>query len=184
MYLVMKAARRLDLGIILLTNLGIFGLPSAQAVQLRDGTIQFIQPPQLVKARVTDISPGVPASYYFTINLPPSAGEPLQRVILTQQQGKEDLAFNLKRTRAETEAEQELKLAEVTSDRQRKTVSIAFNPPIPPGQTVNLRLRSVKNPQFGGVYLFKVTAYPAGEKVHGQFLGFGRFQFNSPAGVP
>ncbi|MDZ4878167.1 MAG: hypothetical protein CLLPBCKN_007602 [Chroococcidiopsis cubana SAG 39.79] len=179
----MRAVRRLDLGVILLASWGIFGLPCAQAVKLRDGTVQFVQPPQLVKARVTDISPGVPASYYFTINLPSSAGEPLQRVILTQQQGKENLAFNLKRIRAETEVEQELTLADVTSNREQKTVSIAFNPPIPPGQTVNIRLRSVKNPSFGGVYLFRVTAYPDGEKVRSQFLGFGRFQFTSPGGA-
>lgn len=156
----MKATKRLSLSIILLASLGVFGSPRVLAVKLRDGTIQFVQPPQLVKARVTDISPGVSASYYFTIDLPPSAGEPLQRITLTQQLGKENLAFNLKRTRAETGSEQELTLAEVTHDRKQKTISIAFDPPVPPGQTVTIRLRSVRNPQFGGIYLFRVAAYP------------------------
>lgn len=84
----------------------------------------------------------------------------MQRITLFQQLGKENLAFNLKRTRAETGSEQELTLGEVTSDRKQKTISIAFNPPVPPGQTVTIRLRSVRNPQFGGIYLFRVAAYP------------------------
>lgn len=178
----MKAAKRLSLGIILLASLGVFGSPRVLAVKLRDGTIQFVQQAQLVKARVTDISPGVSASYYFTIHLPPSAGEPLQRITLTQQLGKENLAFNLKRTRAKTGTEQALTLGEVTHDRKQKTISIAFDPPVPPGQTVTIRLRSVRNPQFGGIYLFRVAAYPPGKKVRSQYLGLGRFQFTSPGG--
>ncbi|MDZ4876947.1 MAG: hypothetical protein CLLPBCKN_006382 [Chroococcidiopsis cubana SAG 39.79] len=179
----MKVSKRLGLGLTLLASLGVLGAPSVQAVKLRDGTIQFVQPPQLVKARVTDISPGVSASYYFTIHLPQAAGEPLQKITLTQQLGKENLAFNLKGIRAETKTEPELTLGEIANDRQQKTISIGFNPPVPPGQTVTIRLRSVKNPSFGGVYLFKVAAFPPGEKVRSQYLGLGRFQFTSPGGT-
>jgi hypothetical protein len=72
---------------------------------------------------------------------------------------------------------QAVSLSEVIDDRKTRMVSVTFDPPIAPGQTVTVGLRPVRNPNVGGVYLFGVTAFPAGEKVHGQFLGFGRLQF-------
>ncbi len=73
---------------------GVFRLP-AQAIQLADGTVYFAQPPRLVSATTTFRNPGVWATYYFTIRLPDNAGEPLQRVTLTQQEGLEDIRFDL-----------------------------------------------------------------------------------------
>ena len=182
----MSAALKLNITIVLIASLGVCSQKIAQAVQLRDGTVYFVQPPQLVLARVTDSSPGVPATYYFSVYLPESAGEPLQRITLTQQTARENIEFNLKRTRAEAKTpsnlEQKLTLAGVTSDSNSKTVSVTFNPPVPAGRTVTVGLRSVVNPLYGGVYLFGVTAYPVGEKTRGQFLGYGRFQFDVPGG--
>jgi hypothetical protein len=68
-------------------------------------------------------------------------------------------------------------LGEVSQDRQTRAVTINFNPPIPPGQTVTVSLRPRQNPIFSGVYLFGITAYPQGEKAYGQFLGYGRLHF-------
>lgn len=164
---------------------GVSRLP-VQAIQLADGTVYFAHPPRLVNATTTFPNPGVWATYYFTLSLPEKAGEPLQRVTLTQQEGREDIRFNLKRTYAfvgtPSRSRQRLNLGEVTFDRQKKTVSVTFDPPVPPGQTVTLGLRPVHNPLYGGVYLFGVKAFPAGEKSYGQFLGFGRLQFSSPSG--
>jgi hypothetical protein len=60
---------------------------------------------------------------------------------------------------------------------------VVFEPAIAPGKTVTVALRPVQNPNFPGVYLFGVTAFPPGEKVHGQFLGFGRFAIRRRRGV-
>ena len=70
-----------------------------------------------------------------------------------------------------------LKLGEVTREKDTKTVLVTFDPPVPPGKTITIGLRPVKNPMFSGIYLFGVTAFPQGEKSHGQFLGFGRLHF-------
>jgi len=35
----------------------------------------------------------------------------------------------------------------------------------------------VRNPCYGGAYLFGLTAFPQGEVPHGQFLGYGRIHF-------
>ena len=158
---------------------------SLNAVQLADGTVYFVQPPSLDKAITTFRNPGVPATYYFTLDLPATAGEPLQRVTFKQQQGLEDIRFNLRRSEAEAKApsqpRQKLSLGEVTSDPKTHTVSVTFDPPVSPGRTVIIGLHPVGNPLFGGIYLFGVTAFPVGEKSHGQFLGYGRLQFSTPS---
>ncbi len=175
------------LGVVLLFPPPIWGVKSQQAlaVVLADGTVYFALPPSLVTATTTFKSPNVPATYYFTLSLPENAGEPLQRVTFTQYKGKEDIQFDLKSTNAKAEtssdSRQRLTLEDVTRDRKTKTVSVTFNPPVSPGKTVVIGLRSVSNPLYGGVYLFGVTAFPAGEKSHGQFLGYGRLQFSSPS---
>lgn len=174
------------LGTTLAVALGIGGVaaPVTQAVQLRDGTVYFVQPPDLIKATTTfDSVNAWGATYYFTINVPEKAGEPLARVRIVQQEGADNIRYDLEDTRAfEGTRDRKgtpLTLGEVTRDRKTRTVFVNFNPPVPPGKTITIGLRPVKNPMSSGVYLFGVTAFPAGEKSHGQFIGFGRLNFYS-----
>ncbi len=153
-----------------------------QAIELRDGTVYFAYPPDLVDATTTFKAVNVwGATYYFTISVPPNAGEPLQRVTITQREGADDIRFDLEDSRAfvgtRNRKGERLTLGEVTREREKKIVSVTFDPPVTPGKTVTIGLRPVRNPRFSGVYLFGVTAYPVGEKSHGQFLGFGRLHF-------
>lgn len=79
------------LGITLAGAVGIGGVTAkvTQAVQLRDGTFHFNQPPDLVDATTTFDSVNVwGATYYFTINIPEKAGEPLQRLVIAQREGE------------------------------------------------------------------------------------------------
>lgn len=170
--------------LLTLVTIAIGGVATqaTQAVQLRDGTVYFTQPPELVTA--TNTLKGVNewgATYYFTLNLPQNAGEPLQRVIINQHEGTSDIRFDLEDSRAfEGTRDRQgtrLTLGEVTRNKETKTVSLTFNPPVPPGKTITIGLGPVKNPMFSGIYLFGVTAFPQGEKSHGQFLGFGRLHF-------
>ncbi|MEH1816523.1 MAG: DUF2808 domain-containing protein [Nostoc sp.] len=173
-------------GITLSLTIGIgeVTLPVTQAVQLRDGLVYFVQPPTLVGATTTYKEVDVlSATYYFTINVPENAGESLQKVTIAQKEGSENIRYRLDDTRAfvgtRDRKETQLKLGSVTNDRDTRTVSVNFDPPVTPGQTITIALRPVSNPSFSGVYLLGVTAFPVGEKSHGQFLGFGRFQFYS-----
>jgi len=167
----------------LAATLGIFAnFPQTEAVQLSDGTVYFVQPPSLVGASTTFNDACVwSATYYFTVNLPENAGEPLQRVTINQYEGTEDIDFRLRETRAfegtKRKKGENIPIQEVTRDDKTRTISVTFAPPIAPGKTVTIALDPVNNPCFGGIYLFGVTAFPPGEKVHGQFLGFGRLQF-------
>ncbi|MBN3889821.1 MAG: DUF2808 domain-containing protein [Nostoc sp.] len=168
-------------------GIGEVTLPVTQAVQLRDGLVYFVQPPTLVEATTTYKEVDVlSATYYFTINVPENAGESLQKVMIAQKEGSENIRYRLDDTRAfigtRDRKETQLKLGSVTNDRKTRTVSVNFDPPVTPGQTITIALRPVSNPSFSGVYLLGVTAFPVGEKSHGQFLGFGRFQFYSNRG--
>lgn len=156
----------------------------AMAIRLGDGTVYFAQPPDLVNARTTLSNVNEwGATYYFTINVPPNAGEPLQRVTMTQQSGGYDIRFDLKDSRAflgkSRRKGERLRLGNVTQEERGETVSVTFDPPVTPGKTLTIGLRPVENPRYSGIYIFGVTAFPVGEKSHGQFIGFGRLNFYS-----
>ena len=151
----------------------------AQSIQLADGTTYFANVPRLENARTTFNSARVfGATYYFTLHIPEDAGEPLQRVMFKQQEGVDWVRFNLKRTKAyaDKERKQPIEIAEVIAG-EGGAISLYFDPPISPGETVVVGLRPYRNPSSSGVYLFGVTAFPRGERAHGQFLGYGRLHF-------
>jgi Protein of unknown function (DUF2808) len=177
-------------GLAIVIILGSAPLPFSslptQAVELQDGKTYFLLPPSLVNAtttenRVADSN----ASYFFTISIPEGAGEPLQRVEITQRDGS--IASRLVQFEAENsraflgtrrDRGDQLQLGETRYDRETQTLSVAFESPVPPNSTVTLELRPKRNPLRDGIYLFGVTAYPSGADPYGQFLGYGRLQFD------
>lgn len=163
---------------------GMWGVycPSAQAIRLANGTVSFEKPPDLVSASTTFQDVNVwGATYFFTISLPSNAGEPLQQVTINQIEGLDNIRFNLKETYAVEgtgwHEGKKLTLGEVRRDKEKHAVSVMFNPPVPPGTTFTIALRPERNPFDDGVYLFGVTAFPAGEKPYGLYLGVGRLHF-------
>ncbi|MBD1939323.1 DUF2808 domain-containing protein [Microcoleus sp. FACHB-68] len=158
--------------------------PPLPAVQLADGTVYFVQPPRLVEATTTQKGTYVwGATYYFTLSVPENAGEPLQQVTFNQAEGTDQVRFELEDTRSfegtRWDKGTKLALGPVAKDPQTGSISVRFDPPIPPGKTVTIGLRPYQNPRYSGIYLFGVTAFPAGEKAHAQFLGYGRLHFYS-----
>ncbi|MBD2495759.1 DUF2808 domain-containing protein [Nostoc sp. FACHB-280] len=158
-------------------------LPS-YAIQLQDGTVYFAQPPRLVNTITTyNEIYAWGATYYFTINLPENAGEPLQSLVINQHEGVDNITFDLNDSVAfegkPSGKGQKVELQTVKGDRKTRTVTLTFDPPVSPGKTITIGLKPWQNPRSTGVYLFGVTAFPTGEKSHGQFLGYGRLQFYS-----
>lgn len=153
--------------------------PPAQAVQLR-GTTYFTSPPRLVGSQSTQKYVYAWGAYYFfTLEVPPNAGEPLQRVTIAPQTSPDYIRFDLKRTEAFEgggRSGPKVPIQTVIYDEKTRGITVAFAPPIQPGRTITIALRAYENPSVGGVYLYGVTAYPgSGEPAYGQFLGFGRF---------
>ncbi len=166
-------AKRLAIGIITLWP------TCALTVELGDGTVHFAAVPRLIKTQTTNKDTGsFGATYYFTLSIPQDAGEPLERVKFFQTEGLSRIRFLPQRTSAfeDVKRRQAVMPSEVQIDDQG-AISVLFDPPINPGETVVVGLRPRRNPRTDGVYLFGVTAFPAGEKSQGQFLGFGRLHF-------
>lgn len=161
-------------------GIGISTIKLSNAVQLRDGKVYFVQAPRLLKTTTTfDDVYAWGATYYFTVKVPSDAGEPLQTVTINQHSGLDNINFDLKDSFAisKSNGKKEELLLRITEKPKSKTVSLTFNPPVEPGKTITIALKPRRNPSVEGVYLFGVTAFPAGEKSHGQFLGYGRLHF-------
>ena len=161
---------------------GVLPYLLSSAVNAADGTTAFTQPPRLVSASTPYTDTNIlDATYYFTIELPATSGEPLQQVTFSQTEGSQRIRFDqqdsvaFEGTRNHPGPKLALKLTK--SDRSSQAVTVTFDPPLPPGRTVTIGIHPVRNPLLDGIYLFGVTAFPPGEKVAGQFLGFGRLQF-------
>ncbi len=167
----------------LIATVGILIAPRpAVAIQLADGTVYFASPPRLGPVSTTNSAVDAwVVTYYFTVAVPANAGEPLGQVTIAQSEGSDRIRFSPQQITAflgtRDRNTPRITLGSVIADRKTQTVTVNFDPPVPPGQTVTLALSPERNPLYGGVYLFGVTAFPEGTKTHGQFLGFGRLHF-------
>lgn len=155
----------------------------AVGVQLADGTTAFVQQPVLFDASTTQSTARAwSATYYFNMQLPAGASEPLQRVQIDQSQGVELIGYRLHETRAylgsRSRRGEPLAIGEQVFDRRTGRLTVVFAPPIPPGTQFTLALRPVQNP-VSGIYLLGVTAFPVGDRVASHFMGFGRLHFYS-----
>ncbi|MGF1499490.1 MAG: DUF2808 domain-containing protein [Elainellaceae cyanobacterium] len=157
-----------------------------QAVQLANGQVYFDRPPRLVDSAVLRDNTTAPnAGYFFSLEVPLDAGEPLQSVAIAQRNGEtftREIEYELDETKAfrglRRRQGEELPVATTTTwDDETNTALVTFNPPIPPGTDLTIRLEAERNPRRAGIYLFGITAYPAGADPYGQFLGYGRLHF-------
>lgn len=168
----------LNISALALGLLGAVAVTSAQAVRFPDGRIAFDRPPTLVEATTQDRQAGSSGRYHFVIEVPADAGEPLGSVVITPRDHASRIAFSVdasEATLAPAYAQgPSVELASVGGPTDGSNeVLVAFADPVQPGETVTVTLSTNVNP-WGGVYLFGVTGYPAGENSMGQFLGYGR----------
>ncbi|MGD1860534.1 MAG: DUF2808 domain-containing protein [Leptolyngbyaceae cyanobacterium] len=166
-------------GAVLLGALVSVTWPSA-AVQLGDGTIAFNSPPRLdsfitFDERAQDRN----TTYYVTVRLLPEAGEPLQTLSVSLIEGR----FNRLNYRTEQisvyggqprDRSTAYPVETADYDANSQTLTIRLAQPAEPGQTLTFELELVRNPRFGGVYLYDVVAAPAGENPRFQRIGTGR----------
>jgi hypothetical protein len=167
---------------LILVSISLISFPTARAVELEGGRTAFASSPRLLNATTT--FSGVRAwgaKYYFTIDIPKNAGEPLSRITFQQRQGGDEIDFDVEETFAfqgtRSDKGEKLAIATASIDEQTQTISLVFDPPIPPGTTFTVGLKPKRNPDYGGVYLFGVTAFPIGERPEGLYLGVGRLSF-------
>lgn len=151
---------------------------AAEAVQVSDGTRYFNRVPTLVSNQAYERNFNASARYTFTIALPADAGESLGRVEIDLGEFGSDYSVDTGRTVVHDLEQRRMKVknASVSDPRSvhdNPVVSVELAEPLEPGKTAVIRLHVVTS-RIGGVHLVGVTAFPAGDKAHGQFLGFGR----------
>ena len=180
--------RILPLLILTISTAGIIISPKAhtQEIQLSENKTYFsVGVPTFVNAEVPHSAANyVLPKYYFTLNLPADANQSLGQVTIQQEKNIETIQFELDKTTAfegtKNKKGQALEIKEVTQDPQTNTINVSFEPPVPPGTTVSISLQAKQNPSDGGIYLFRVNAFPAGNNPMGLDLGVGRLQFEKP----
>ncbi|WP_019505844.1 DUF2808 domain-containing protein [Pleurocapsa sp. PCC 7319] len=164
----------------LITIIGSICIQS-YAVQAPDGTVAFESAVLLVKSSTTFNGIRVrQAIYYFDLELPNDVGESLQKVVFKQRTGGDKIKFRLDKTQSylgdRHQKQEELDIA-TFHDETTGEITVIFDQPIPPGNRITIGLKPKRNPDWAGVYLFGVTAFPTGKKSRGMYLGPGRLQF-------
>lgn len=161
-----------------------YTLTKAESISTEQARQTFFNyPPRLIRAAASQVGRDTPSTYEFTLTVPKDAGQPLKAVKITQAKNLETVNFEVSDSKAfigkRFAAGPEIQLASIGGDQPSTPgeVTIVFDRPVQPGTTVTVALAAQANPNWGGVYLFGVTAYPAGDNGLGQFLGYGRICF-------
>ena len=159
------------------------------AVTFSDGRIAFNSPPLMVKNSVTPSDAGRRnATYRFSISVPQNAGEPLTFVEILPYAVPNTLYFRMNAISAHTGDSIRggdpipvigYSLDNNPSETRATAVGVQFDPPLLPGQTVTIVLKSLRNPSFGGSYTYSAIAYPALDVGVGHRMGFARFTIHS-----
>jgi hypothetical protein len=168
----------------LLIILGLAGatlsFPS-QAIELGPEKTFFDSAPRLVRTSASQNSRRSPSTYYFTIEVPSEAGEALEAVTISQKSNLEEIDFNLGNSyafRGGGLSGQPISLSQIGSSQPRENeVTLVFDQPVLPGNTVTIAVDVDQNPLYGGVYQFGVTAFSQGRLSPGLYLGTGRIGF-------
>ena len=162
-----------------IASLGI-AMPS-QAVRFPDGRVAFESGISLLDAYTTFNGVRVrQARYYFDLELPADLGEPLSKIVIKQRSGTDEVRFEPDKTKAylgsHSDKQEPLEVI-TTFDEATAEVTVQFQKPIPPGNTLTVAIKPKRNPDYAGVYLFGVTAFPPGDEPQGMYLGSRRFHF-------
>jgi len=167
-------ASALMLGTLLSPTLS--NLPT-NAVELGENKTFFQTAPRLTRVAAGHAIADIPDTYQFTISLPDNAGKPLQAVTITQHENLEKIKFDLNQSSAfigdSFAGGPEISLANIGGSQSdgANQVMVTFDEPVLPGNDVTVSLKAKRNPQAGGIYVFGVTAYSAGENSPGLYLG-------------
>ena len=167
--------------LFLSATLTLVNVKEIKAVNFPDGTRAFESGVLLLDSYSTFNSVRTrQAIYYFDLELPKDAGEPLQKIMIKQRTGGDEIKFRSERTKAylgDHNNKQEKLAVSANYNEDSGIIEVNLDKPVSPGSKFTIGLKPKRNPDFGGVYLFGVTAFPSGQKARGLYLGAGRLHF-------
>ena len=165
-------------------------IDSIPALERASGERVFEKAPRLIRSAANFRTRDTLAHYYFTIEIPEDAGEALKAVTIQQKTNLEEITFYPNKTRAffGNKFKKDLSIAldstEPLVDQASSSINgvkVLLETPVEAGNIVTISLRA-RNPLYGGIYLFGVTAFPEGANSQGMYLGSGRIQFDIRGG--
>ena len=154
------------------------GAPSLllSAIELQNRPTLFSYPLDVTDVRVPNNYQYRRTDYRFTIDIPEAAEKPLQRVTFSQVEGADYPRFSERRSRAYESGNRDQALdVSVNDDWDNRTVTVIFDPPVPPGRQITVALNA-SNPR-DGVYIYEVAAAPPNTEGLGQRIGIERLNF-------
>jgi hypothetical protein len=179
----------LSLGIALMGGL-ILTVSLTKPVVANEGnysSLMRVEAPRLVKVSAIHLEPSGSGTFYFTISVPASYGKSLEAIRIDQIPGGDRLiSFDANQSKVVmgqrvARNSEAIPLSAIGGPEDEKTgaITLAFAQPVRPGTTFTVAVEAERNPIYGGIYQFGVTAYPVGESSTGQYLGTGRVTFDS-----
>ena len=146
------------------------------AIELENRPTLFSYPLDVTDVRVPNNYQYRRTDYRFTIDIPEAAEKPLQRVTFSQVEGADYPRFSERRSRAYESGNRDQALdVSVNDDWDNRTVTVIFDPPVPPGRQITVALNA-SNPR-DGVYIYEVAAAPPNTEGLGQRIGIERLNF-------
>ena len=151
--------------------------PSLSTSPSDNPNISFRRPLRVTNIRVPIDRQFRRSEYFFTLDFPADAVEPLQKLTFEQIEGVSYPRYRPDDSYALGTDRNPLPIAASDNDDKR-TVTVEFNPPVEPGQQITVALRA-RNPR-DGIYLYRLTAFPVGA-TEGQYAGIERFNIYAPS---
>ncbi|AUC60357.1 hypothetical protein AA637_03900 [Cyanobacterium sp. HL-69] len=155
---------------------------STQIQTLRATSNRFTQsPPSLIDFSTPHNTIRHPSpTYYVTLDIPEQSSPPLGKVTIEQQQGVENINFDLAKTEVFLGSRgdrQEFVPVKVFKEENSNLIEIQFESPIRANNQVTIALKPYRNPSFTGIFQFRTHAFPVGNDAIGLSLGIGRLHF-------
>lgn len=145
------------------------------ASRLDNGRVVFDSPLELIELTPL-LSESGSTRYRLVIQIPPSAGESMEALVIAPRRRQASIAFDLQATeaflsRANNEV-QAIPLASIGGNPvDLNQVLVVFEQPVLPGNQVTVVLTALPSTS-SSIHELGVTAYPAGEDSIGQVLGY------------
>lgn len=152
--------------------------PISPATPSTNSNISFRRPLRINNIRVFNDSELRRSEYHFVIDFPADAVEPLEKLTFEQIEGAGYPRYRDSGSYAFDSAERTpLPLSRLENNRDERTITVEFDPPVEPGRQVTVALKA-RNPR-SGIYVYQFTAFPVGA-TEGQYAGVDRFSISEP----
>ncbi len=130
----------------------------------------------LIQFRSTSRQRAARPTYFFTVRNPGQA-PPMKAVRIVQNRNLGTVRFKENSVKAfagkRPQQNRALALAPIGGVSEPGAITVAFQKPVLPGETITIVVKPQKNPKASGRYQFGITAFTQPTDITGRLLGYG-----------